>query len=174
MHNLYYILTVLMVCLSVSPKLLAQERARSIEGLVVDTIGMGLKGVSVRLSSTADTIVVTTNANGFYRINKIKGEHISVTYSMLGHQIVKKTFPANRFIDQIFAPKVTLYPQANLIPEVRVMKYIPIVNKGDTIQFNMKAFSFPERSLLEEALKNIPGFQVLRDGTPFYNGQIMK
>ncbi|WP_312139169.1 outer membrane beta-barrel protein [Sphingobacterium sp.] len=173
MHNLYYILTVLMVCLSISPKLHAQEGARSIEGLVVDTIGMGLKGVSVRLSSTADTIVVTTNANGFYRINKIKGEHISVTYSMLGHQIVKKTFPSNRFIDQIFAPKVTLHPQANIIPEVRVVKYIPIVNKGDTVQFNMKAFSFPERSLLEEALKNIPGFQVLRDGTLFYNGQII-
>ncbi len=173
MYNLHYILTIALVCLSFSPNLLAQERTRSIEGLVVDTIGMGLKGVSVRLSSTDDTVAVMTNANGFYRIDNIKGEHISVTYSMLGHQIVKKTFPTNKFINQIFAPKITLHPQANIIPEVRVLKYIPVVNKGDTVQFNMKAFSFPARSLLEEALKNLPGFQILRDGTPFYNGQMI-
>ncbi len=173
MRYLNYFLPLVFLCLTSLLRLSAQEQLRSIEGLVVDSVGMGLKGVSVRLSSAKDTLVVTTNNDGFYKINKIKGESFSITYSMLGYQIVKKGFPSNSFIRQIIAPKITLFPQANVIPEVRVMKYIPMQHKGDTIQFNMRAFSFPPRSLLEEALKSLPGFQVLRDGTTFYNGQMI-
>src|SRR5690606_40417976 len=87
---------------------------------------------------------------GFYRFRNSKGKKLNISYSMLGFQIVNKSIPTTVFINKIFVPRVVLYPQTTLIPEVRVVKVIPVVDRGDTIQFNMSAFSFPEHSLLEE------------------------
>lgn len=152
----------------------AQEGLKSVEGVVVDSTGLGMKDASVRLVSNADTMSTTTDENGFYRFRNIKGKNLNISYSMLGFQIVNKSIPTTVFINKIFVPRVVLYPQSTLIPEVRIVKVIPVVDRGDTIQFNMSAFSFPEHSLLEEAIKQLPGFQVLRDGTTYYNGQLIR
>ncbi len=153
---------------------MSQESSKSIEGLVVDTTGLGIKGASVRLVSQSDTLSTTTDKNGFYSFNNVKGKNLNISISMLGYSIVNKSISPTKFFNKIFIPRVTLYPQSTLIPEVRILKIIPVVNRGDTIQFNLGAFSFPEHSLLEEALKQLPGFQVLRDGTTYYNGQLIK
>src|SRR5690606_23551150 len=47
----------------------------------------------------------------------------------------------------------------------------PVVYMGDTIQYNMDAFTFRANSLLEEALKQLPGIQVSRDGTVYAQGK---
>lgn len=152
----------------------AQEILKSVEGVVVDSTGLGIKGASVRLVSSLDTMSTTTDDNGFYKFNNIKGKSLNLSYSSLGYQIINKSISSTSFINKIFIPKVTLFPQSTLIPEVRILKVIPVVDRGDTIQFNMAAFSFPQYSLLEEALKQLPGFQVLRDGTTYYNGQLIR
>ena len=173
MRKFCYLVTFISIFISGLGELHAQGALKSVEGLVVDTTGLGLKGVSVRLVSDHDTLSTTTNSNGFYKLSKIKGKHLNITYSMLGYQILNKSISTNTFISQIFIPKLTLSTQTNVLPEIRVERVIPIIQRGDTIQFNMRAFSFPNRSLLEEALKQLPGFQVLRDGSTFYNGQLI-
>src|SRR5690606_33635478 len=60
-----------------------------------------------------------------------------------------------------------------LIESVYVLKTIPIVYAGDTIQYNMDAFTFRANSLLEEALKQLPGIQVSRDGTVYAQGKLV-
>jgi hypothetical protein len=152
----------------------AQVDLKSVEGVVTDTSGMGLKGASVRLVSQLDTMTTTTNENGFYTFSSVKGKNINLSFSMLGYQIINKSISTSFLINKIFVPKITLYPQTTLIPEVRITKIIPVVDRGDTIQFNMGAFTFPTHSLLEEAIKQLPGFQVLRDGTTYYNGQLIR
>lgn len=147
---------------------------KSVEGVVTDTTGLGLKGASVRLVSQLDTLTTNTDENGFYKFINIKGKNLNISFSMLGFQIVNKSIPTSVYINKIFVPKVTLYPQSTLIPEVIIREVIPVVDRGDTIQFNMAAFSFPTHSLLEEAIKQLPGFQVLRDGTTYYNGQLIR
>jgi len=152
----------------------AQVDLKSVEGVVTDTSGMGLKGASVRLVSQLDTMTTTTNENGFYTFSNVKGKNINLSFSMLGYQIINKSISTSFLINNVFVPKITLYPQTTLIPEVRITKIIPVVDRGDTIQFNMGAFTFPTHSLLEEAIKQLPGFQVLRDGTTYYNGQLIR
>lgn len=171
MRNFYSLWLALLLFTLASSTAVAQEKARSIEGLVVDTLGLGLKGVNIRLISSQDTLFVRTNDDGFYRIPHIKGKSVNVSYSLLGFQIVNRSFQFLDFSHQLYAKKITMAPQVNLIPEVNIIKVVPVINRGDTTLFNMRAFSFPERSMLEDALKALPGFQVLRDGTTYYNGQ---
>ncbi len=154
-------------------KAYAQENHRSIEGLVVDTSGLGLKGVNIRLVGEQDTLKTVTDNNGFYQLKGINGKVVNISYSMFGLQIVNRTYVFKKFVDQIYAPKISMFPQLNLIDEVRILKVIPVINRGDTIQFNMRAFSVPEKAMLEDALKIMPGFQVLRDGTTYFNGRMI-
>lgn len=171
MRNICSILAFITFILVHSGELFGQSAGRQVEGLVVDTMGLGLSGASVRLVSSVDTISTTTDDNGFYRFRDIKGKYLNISFSMLGYGIANQTLSTSTFFSKIFVPKVTLSPQSTLIPEVRVVKVIPVVERGDTVQFNMAAFSFRPQSLLEEALKELPGFQILRDGRTYYNGQ---
>ncbi|MGO3164126.1 MAG: carboxypeptidase regulatory-like domain-containing protein, partial [Sphingobacteriaceae bacterium] len=174
MRNICSIVFFILLILTSLGDLFGQGRGRDVEGLVVDTTGMGMSGASVRMVSAVDTMSTTTDDNGFYRFRNIKGKHLNISFSMLGYGIANQTVSTSSFFSNIFVPKVTLSPQSTLIPEVRVLKIVPVVEKGDTVQFNMGAFSFREHSLLEEALKQLPGFQILRDGTTYYNGQAIQ
>src|SRR5690606_41660083 len=90
---------------------------------------------------------------------------------MLGYQIVTKTVPSYDHSSFVLMPNVILTPQSSLIEGVYVVKTIPVVYGEDTIQYNMDAFKFRSNSLLEEALKQLPGIQVSRDGTVYAQGK---
>ncbi|WP_243403403.1 TonB-dependent receptor [Sphingobacterium haloxyli] len=149
----------------------AQTESRQIQGFVVDTAGTRLKSVTIRLTSTQDTVTVISSNAGYYRIKDVKGSNIRISYSMLGYQIVNRTLSSQNLSSFIVMPNVVLRPQASLLEGVYVVKTIPIVRAGDTIQYNMDAFTFRANSLLEEALKQLPGIQVSRDGTVYAQGK---
>lgn len=149
----------------------AQTEPRQIQGFVVDTVGTRLKGVTIRLTSTRDTITVISSNAGYYRFKDIRGGDIRLSYSMLGHQIVNRTLSSKNLSSFIVMPNVVLRPQSSLIEGVYVLKTIPVVYAGDTVQYNMDAFTFRSNSLLEEALKQLPGIQVSRDGTVYAQGK---
>lgn len=151
----------------------AQTGLRQIQGFVLDTAGVKLKGVTIRLTSTEDTIMTTSSDEGHYRIRGVKGTNLRISFSMLGYQIVNKTIPSQDLSSYIVMPNVVLVPQSSLIESVYVLKTIPIVYAGDTIQYNMDAFTFRANSLLEEALKQLPGIQVSRDGTVYAQGKLV-
>lgn len=149
----------------------AQTELRQIQGFVVDTAGARLKGVTIRLTSTQDTVTVISSNAGYYRVKDVKGSDIRISYSMLGYQIVNRTLSSQNLSSFIVMPNVVLRPQNSLIEGVYVVKTIPVVYAGDTIQYNMDAFTFRANSLLEEALKQLPGIQVTRDGTVYAQGK---
>jgi|GEM_PF-126421 len=151
----------------------AQTVGKQVQGYVLDTAGAQLKGVTVRLTSTQDTIVATSSEKGFYRFDGVSGVDIRLSYSMLGHRFVQKTvslFQSSRFI---LMPNVVLMPQPSLIEGVDIVKILPVFYSGDTTQYNMDAFTFRPRALLEEALKQLPGIQVSRNGTLYAQGKVV-
>lgn len=149
----------------------AQSLDRQIQGVVIDTAGVKLKGVTIRLTSSSDTMVTTSNDGGLYHFKNVKGHGIHLSYSMLGHQIVSKTISSQERSSSIVIPTVVLTPQNSLIEGISIVKTIPVVYSEDTIQYNMDAFKFRANALLEEALKQLPGIQVSRDGTVYAQGK---
>lgn len=147
---------------------------RIVYGKVLDRVGKPLKSVSVRLTSESDTLRQTTDFLGNFYFRDLKGKNISLNYSMLGYKSENRSLFVPKNTDLFEAPAVRLEPFAVEIADVNILKVIPIVVNGDTVQFNFNAFEFRKNSLLEDALKSLPGFQVARDGSVTYNGQPIK
>lgn len=174
MGHCRYLICLFATLLSLGAGLLgakAQTGQRQVQGFVIDTAGTRLKGATVRLTSTRDTMIVVSSNTGYYRFQNVKGTDIRISYSMLGYQIAYRDVESANQSDFIVMPNVVLQPYSALIERVYVIKTIPIVYMGDTIQYNMDAFTFRANSLLEDALKQLPGIQVSRDGTVYAQGK---
>jgi len=149
----------------------AQLKKKEVYGFVVDVEGIPMKGVNVRLTSSVDTMLLSTSKTGYYMFREVRGINIKVTYSMLGYQILEKSYPAYDQAEKIQVPAVVLRQQSSLLKEILISKVAPIVFKEDTIQYNMAAYTFRPRSLVEDALKQLPNIQVSRDGSVYAYGK---
>lgn len=146
----------------------------TIVGAVQDSLGNPIKSVNVRLVTDMDTMSASTNKKGEYKFSNINGNYALLNYSMIGFKTESSSYFFVENQKLLFVPIVTLKSFSQLITGVTVSRVQPMVNLSDTIQFNFAAFDFYQNSLLEEALKKIPGFQVYRDGSVTYNGRIIR
>ena len=145
-----------------------------ITGVVRDTTGAPIKDVIVRLYSAEDTLLNITNTFGVYHFNIPKIKQFQISYNMLGYLALHKSFDLNIQDDFLVIPDQILHRMAYAIADVNVTRVIPMLVNGDTIQYNLGAFSFRKKTLLEDGLKKIPGFQISRDGSVYYNGNPIK
>ncbi|MFD2744364.1 MULTISPECIES: TonB-dependent receptor [Sphingobacterium] len=153
----------------------AQVRGKVITGTVIDSLQIGLKGVNVFLESDQDTLYTVTNGQGVYRFRGVVDPEIKLSYSMLGKE--RQTAYVSLYEhdpNPLVLSPVMLVSGISYIDPVQVLRAVPIVHKGDTTLFNLSGFSYEKQALLEDVLRSsLPGFNVLRDGTTFYNGQVI-
>lgn len=145
-----------------------------ISGSVKDSVGNPIKDVIVRLYIERDTLLSITNMYGIYRFSDINSAQIQMSYNMLGFQTENKTYTLNKSLNTFIIPDLILKKVNFIIQDVSVTRVIPMVINGDTIQYNLGAFSFRKQTLLEDGLKKIPGFQITRDGSVYFNGYHIK
>lgn len=157
--------------LFVSLQAMGQQQRKEITGVVIDTAGIPLPGVNVRLTTILDTVLAVTDKQGGYRFNDVIGPEFRLTFSMIGYKILARSYQLNFPGPSMRLLPTVLPPQQNLLAEVVVNRVQPIVIKEDTVQYNMDAFYVRKNSLLEEALKQLPHIQVRRDGAVIAHGK---
>lgn len=148
-----------------------QYQRKDIQGVVIDTAGSPLSGVTVRLASVLDTVTTTTADNGMYQFENIVGPEFRLTFRMIGYQLTDRYFQATTSNPEMILMPVVLSPERVLIKEVLIPRLRPIEIRGDTVQYNFAAYDFRKNALLEEVLKGLPGVRVTRDGRVYANGQ---
>ncbi|WP_380868919.1 TonB-dependent receptor [Sphingobacterium corticis] len=153
----------------------AQVRGKVVTGTVTDSLKNGLKGANVFLQSEKDTLYTITNAQGVYRFKGVVGADLRLTYFMLGRERqLANINVADQESNTIVLSTVKLLPGFSNIDPVHILRNKPILQKGDTTVFTMSGFTYLQHSLLEDVLRSsLPGFNVLRDGTTFYNGKVI-
>lgn len=168
-----FILLLSIISLFFLPKsTFGQATKKEVYGIVVDTAGSPLKGVSVHLTSSRDTLFTSTSATGYFRFGRVLGNDIRISCSQIGLSILERSYPLyNSSTAKLDVGKLTMFPHVSLLKEIVIQKYKPIVYKQDTVQFNLEAFQFDRRALLEEALKALPNVQVSRDGSVYAFGK---
>ncbi|ULT23009.1 carboxypeptidase-like regulatory domain-containing protein [Sphingobacterium sp. E70] len=145
---------------------------KEVYGIVIDTAGNPLKGVSVHLTSSRDTLFSSTSATGYFHFGRVLGNDIRISCTQIGLSILERSYPLyNSSTAKLDVGKLTMFPHVSLLKEIVILKYKPIVYKQDTVQFNLDAFQFDRRALLEEALKALPNVQVSRDGSVYAFGK---
>mgnify|MGYP000901092329 CR=1 FL=1 len=149
-----------------------QATKKEVYGIVVDTAGKPLKGVSVYLTSSRDTLFSSTSTTGYFHFSRVQGNDIRISCSQLGLSILERSYPLySSTTAKLDVGKLTMFPHVSQLKEIVIQKYKPIVYKQDTVQFNLDAFQFDRRALLEEALKALPNVQVSRDGSVYAYGK---
>lgn len=168
-----FILLLSIISLFFLPKdTFGQATKKEVYGVVIDTAGNPLKGVSVHLTSSRDTLFSSTSATGYFHFGRVLGNDIRISCTQIGLSILERSYPLyNSSTAKLDVGKLTMFPHVSLLKEIVIQKYKPIVYKQDTVQFNLDAFQFDRRALLEEALKALPNVQVSRDGSVYAFGK---
>ena len=147
-----------------------------VKGHIVDSLDVAMPYASVVLLQGADSVIHQfgiTNDEGRFNFKEVPSGYYLLQVSFVGYQDISTpiTF-ANEDYD---FGRIAMKPQVNSLDEFVVEENIvPIKIKGDTVEYNAKAFETRPNAAVEELLKKLPGVQVDKDGNIKAQGEDVK
>jgi len=138
-----------------------------IQGKLVDDKENSLEFVTVVLKKAVDSSFVAytrTNYSGNYKFEKLTEGNYLISFSLLGYSKKEYIIKILKHDDNYTINEVLFESVVNL-KEVIVDATYDIVQKKDTIIFNVKSFAQGNEEVVEDLLKKIPGLTVEADGT---------
>ncbi|MEZ0483811.1 outer membrane beta-barrel protein [Fibrella aquatica] len=149
----------------------------TVQATVTDTIGAKLNGATVMLQTTKDSVLTNygrTDETGAFTLKGVRrGTYIlKVTYvgMMPLNQMV--TFDAEPTVN---LGTIKLKPIAKELYEVVIKAArAPLTIRGDTVEYDTRAFKVPPGSSVEDLLRKLPGVIVDREGNIRAQGQEVK
>src|ERR1700679_2695219 len=145
------------------------QNTYSVSGVMVDTAAkVKLPNTSVMILNSKDSTLVSfarTDKNGSFGIGNLhKGKFILLTVYPAYADYVEQFSLDSAKTTHDFG-KVSMILKAKLLSEVIIKgSHIPIKIKGDTTEFNAKAYVIQPNDKVEDLLRQLPGIQVDHDG----------
>lgn len=137
-----------------------------IKGTVQDSLSGSIPGVSVMLIGAQDSILksfAVTNSEGIFTLTGIKSGDYLLKATFYGYIPYEQKLVVDAE-DQIEMGVITL--QNKTLNTVTVQgEYIPIQIKGDTIEYDSRAFVVQEQDMVEDLLEQMPGIEIGEDGS---------
>ncbi len=148
----------------------AQLLQREISGIVKDTTDVGVPGVTVRLTSDKDTLVISTNTDGIFVFKNVKSASYTLSVSMLSYKPFVGKFKQNDAIARIVMDPIVLKDATNTLGEVVINGTPSITYKTDTVEYKASDYIVRENATVDELLKKMEGMEVGTDGTLVHQG----
>src|ERR1043165_9819796 len=160
MRKLWLLLTVLMTTATIG----FAQQTFEVKGIVIDTAGQPLQGVSVRLLYDKDSSLSITDKTGAYSFSHIYTNSFTIKYSYTGLRPLSQTYTKtnNSLVFQV-QPEVML-PEPGMLDNIVITSVSPMIIKEDTIQYNVSAYKVREGAPVEDVIKKLPGVTVDKDG----------
>ncbi len=140
-----------------------------IQGNVIDFNGQLLPSISISLVDPTNGAVITyttSDANGNYSLS-LQSDHTKVllrTFSSKYDRYEQEIEAKSQLIPLVLEPK-------NTELEEIFIKASPIVQKNDTIVFDLNSFASKNDRVLQDVLKKMPGMEVSENGEIKYQGE---
>ena len=157
----------------------AQTNNYSVKGVAVDSVGnVKLANTSISILNAKDSTLrkfTRASANGtFSLINLNKGKFILlVTYP--GYADYVEPFTLDSVKTSHNFGNINMNLKSRLLGEVLIKGTVAAIKiKGDTTEFNAKAYTIQPNSKVEDLLKQLPGIQVDKDGKITAQGQTVQ
>ncbi|MFD0792638.1 outer membrane beta-barrel protein [Mucilaginibacter litoreus] len=148
----------------------------SVKGVAIDSVAnVKLANTSVSVLNAKDSILVNftrAKTDGSFNIPKLKkGSFILlVTYPGYADYVERFTLDSVKTTHNFGSISMNL--KSRLLKEVIVKGTVAAIKiKGDTTEFNAKAFKIEPNSKVEDLLRQLPGIQVDKDGKITAQGQ---
>ncbi|MFT4030808.1 MAG: hypothetical protein QM669_00150 [Siphonobacter sp.] len=163
---------ILLCILLVSISVITEVFAQTIQGKVVNQNikGIGYSVITLHQINGKDTLYIRyakSNPDGIFTlsITGVKSQECLLQIRAMGYE--SKTIPLNSFQQQI-----TLNSKTTQLKEVVISRSVsPLTIKGDTLEFDARAFGNGTERSVEDILKRIPGLQVESDGRITFNNK---
>lgn len=140
----------------------------TLSGKIADDAGEALGGGSVMLLQAADSILqsfaITDAAGGFKFMDVPPGDYVFKAV-FLKHKTLVKLVNATGGNANIDLGTLKMTPESANLEGVEITEErVPVRIKGDTIEYDAKAFTVQPNDAVEELFKKLPGMEVDRDG----------
>ena len=142
----------------------------TLRGIVSDSLDNNLSYANIVVKPTMDKDNVkftTSDANGNYRIDLLKEILYEINVYYLGFETFKQHFKSSK--NEIL--NFSLKTNPTVLKEVEINFELPIVIKGDTTTYAVDAFNKGSERKLKDVLGNLPGIEVEKNGTVFFQGR---
>jgi hypothetical protein len=164
------IITILLIC-SFS---VAFSQTRVIGRIVDAENNASLEFAQVAIFSNADTALVagtTTATNGTFAIDRVKKGQYIFKAAFMGYGTIEKIIDVADESKPLALGDIQLTKGVELEGIEITEMLIPILIKGDTVEFNAEAFRPVQGSPLIELLKRMPGFEVDENNNITFQGK---
>lgn len=156
--------------LLISSVLLAQGNRR-VTGSLQTMAGQPVIGATVTLISGQDSIQTASDNVGTFSFANLKGVQFDMTAHSLGMDTLRHSFTFEEGRTQLLLPPLTMVETSQMIGEVTINRRVDIVIKDDTLEYNTKDLKLREGALAEDALKQLDGLEVDKDGNVTAQGE---
>jgi hypothetical protein len=144
---------------------------REISGIVKDSLDLGLPGVTVRLTSDKDTLVVGTNPDGIFVFKNVKSATYTLSLSMMSYKPLVGKYKQNDAIPRIVMDPIILKSSENTLNTVVINGAPAITYKTDTVEYKASDYIVRKNATVDELLKKMEGMEVSTDGSLTHNGE---
>ncbi len=150
-----------LLCAATMPQA-AGAQSFNLHGRLADTAGRPVINGAVSLLNTADSTMEAfgvSDPNGAFEIRAVKNGSYLLQVAGIGYAMLYKplTVPAAGN-DLGF---LILHEDSHLLREIEVRgAKVPVLLRGDTVEYNAGSFKVREDAVVEELLKKLPGVQV--------------
>ncbi len=154
----------------------AQNSKVEVTGMIVDSSSVPLAGATVVLMQQSDSVMTSfgvSNKQGAFKLRRVPA----------GAYILQVTFvgfgPDTQQLDVAGSPidvgTIALGEDVSELNELVISEdRIPMLIKGDTLEYNADAFYTRANANVQELLKRLPGVEVERDGTIKAQGETVQ
>lgn len=155
----------------------AQSGRYTLRGNVVDSSGVGLPETTVMLLLPKDSSLVNfgrTNKQGEFEFKNIKRIPYLLKMSYVGYMPFERKIEVTEGeTNELGALKMKLMDQDLYEVVVKAFR-APLTIRGDTVEYDPKAFKVPPGANVEDLIRRLPGMEVDRDGNIKAHGEGIK
>jgi uncharacterized membrane protein YgcG len=148
----------------------AQQQGRVVTGTVADSTGF-VPGVTVKLISDKDSVIVATSTKGAFLFPSIISKNFKITVFGLGYQTFVRRYVMDNSTKPILLDPIKLAIESKMLKTVNITDVNPITIKEDTVEYKASAYKVREGSPVEDLLKKLPGISVDKDGNVTAHGK---
>lgn len=162
------LISTFIVCFIGLSSLLHAQTKYTLTGKLTDDAGEPLAAGSVMLLHAADSILQSfamTAVDGQFSFADVPPGEYVFKAMYLKHRNLAKAITVGGDKAEIDLGQLKLTPESSKIEDVQITdERIPVRFKGDTIEYDAKAFTVQPNANVEDLFKRLPGMEVDRDG----------
>ena len=171
------LLFVLSLCF-IGDGLSSQTADYQLSGTVTDPDQQALPGATVVAMNPVDSTLLSfaiSDGNGTFTLKRIALADIVLQITYVGYGSFQQLVSFTAEEPHLDLGEIWLSPENLFLEEVVVKgEHVPVLIKGDTIQYQADAFSVRADDNVERLLKQLPGVEVQRDGSIKAQGEDVK